>query len=62
MLKKHFNKLIYKPKRAREHHSPIIQRLLDEIDNEPWHLKMKRNFQFWHWYYMAMLKNKLFKR
>lgn len=36
-------------KPARKYHSEVLQKLMDEMENDPWHVKLKRSFDTWLW-------------
>ena len=43
-------------KRARIHKSPTIQRLLDEMKNDPWYVKLKRWWRLKVWVYTCLTR------
>lgn len=45
-----------KPKPARKYHSKTIQRLLDEMANDPWHVKLRRWWNLKVWTYKCLTR------
>jgi hypothetical protein len=36
--------------------SPVLQRMLDKMEKDPWHVKLKRRMKVKFWIYMCMTR------
>lgn len=54
---KRIKKIMNKP---RNYRSPVVQRLMDEMDKQPWHVKFKRWVKVQIWVYRCLIRKKRF--
>jgi hypothetical protein len=43
-------------KSARKYRSPVVDRLLKEMENDPWHIKLKRWWNLKVWTYTCLTR------
>jgi hypothetical protein len=44
--------------KARAYKSKIVQKMMDEMDRDPWHVKLRRWIRLQIWVYRCLILNK----